>query len=44
MKLIVEDVQGKHCITNFHGMLLTRYLNLLTVSSMGVYMLWVRLA
>jgi len=24
MKLIVEDVQGKHCLTNFHGMSLTR--------------------
>ncbi|CAK8683616.1 small ribosomal subunit protein eS1-like [Clavelina lepadiformis] len=24
MRLIVEDVQGKHCLTNFHGMELTR--------------------
>merc|ERR1719466_185218 len=23
-KLICEDVQGKHCLTNFHGMSLTR--------------------
>nr|CBN08642.1 small nucleolar RNA, C/D box 73A [Microcosmus squamiger] len=24
MRLIVEEVQGKHCLTNFHGMSLTR--------------------
>ncbi|XP_039265297.1 small ribosomal subunit protein eS1-like [Styela clava] len=24
MRLIVEEVQGKHCLTNFHGMVLTR--------------------
>ena len=28
MRLIVEDVQGKECLTNFHGMSLTRLIML----------------